>query len=173
MNPRRLGFLIAGLSLAADQISKNVLLYGYGFKEMRPFDRVEVLPFFDLVMVWNRGISYGLFQSGSFAGTLALTIFQLAAAIGLTWWLLRLQDRLLAAGVGFLIGGALGNVIDRIIYGAVADFFHFYAWGRGWYVFNIADAAITIGVVLLLADAVIKRDPRPQPERPREPVSRK
>ena len=173
MSPRQLGFLIAALSLAADQLSKNILLYGYGFKEMRPFERVEVLPFFDLVMVWNRGISYGLFQSGSALGTLALTVFQLAASIGLTWWLFRLHDRLLAAGVGFLIGGALGNVIDRILYGAVADFFHFYAGGRGWYVFNVADAAITIGVVLLLADALIKPRARPEPERPREPVTRK
>jgi signal peptidase II len=156
--PRQLGLVVAGLSLAADQISKNLLLYGYGFRE-RPFDRIEVLPFFDVVMVWNRGISYGLFQAGSTAGTIALSVFQLAAAIGLTWWLFRIHDRLLAAAVGLLIGGALGNVIDRIFYGAVADFFYFHVGDRGWYVFNVADAAITIGVILLLADMVFRPKP--------------
>ena len=155
MTPRRLGLTIAVLGLAADQLSKNILLYGYGFKAMRPFERVEVLPFFDLVMVWNRGISYGLLQSDGGLGTLFLTLFQLAASAGLTWWLFRIKDRLLAAAVGFLIGGALGNVIDRMIYGAVADFFHFYAFGYDWYVFNVADSAITVGVIVLLLDAFV------------------
>lgn len=173
MTPRRLGLVIAALALAADQISKNLMLYGFGFISMRPFERVEVLPFFDLVMVWNRGVSYGLLQQEGLLGTLILTLFSLGAVAALSWWLFKAEHRLLAAGLGLLIGGALGNVIDRILYGAVADFFHFYAWGRGWYVFNVADAAITIGVVVLLADAVFKPDAKSEPQRSREPVSRK
>ena len=156
--PLRIGLVFALAALAADQISKNVLLYSYGFREMQPFDRIEVLPFFNLVMVWNRGVSYGLFQADSFLGWLALTVFSLGAVVGLIWWLTTIDRRFLAVGVGLLIGGALGNVIDRVVYGAVADFFHFHAWGRDWYVFNVADAAITIGVVILLLDALARPD---------------
>jgi signal peptidase II len=153
---RRLGFLVAAVALIADQIFKNVLLYRFDFIVMRPFERVEVLPFFDLVMVWNRGVSYGLFQAESAAGTLALTLFQLTAVAVLTWWLLKSERRALVIGLGLVIGGALGNVIDRIRFGAVADFFHFHAGDYSFYVFNIADAAISIGVVLLLADAFLR-----------------
>ena len=171
-SPQRTGLLTAAAALAADQLSKNLMLYGLGFADMRPYERVEVLPFFDLVMVWNRGVSYGLLQADGVLGTALLTLFSLAAVAALTWWLLRSDEKLLAGGLGLLIGGALGNVIDRILYGAVADFFHFYAWGRDWYVFNVADAAITIGVVMLLADALIRPDAKPS-ERSREPVIRK
>ena len=154
--PQRLGFMTAVAAFAADQLSKNLLLYGYDFIHFRPYDHVPVLPFFDLVMVWNHGISYGLFQAQGWAGTALLVAFSLAAIVGLTWWLLTADRPLLAVGLGLLIGGAVGNnLIDRAIYGAVADFFHFYAAGRDWYVFNIADAAITIGVVILLADMFV------------------
>lgn len=160
--PQRIGLLIAALALIADQASKNILLYWFDFRTMPPYDRIELLPVFSLVMVWNRGVSYGLFQADSFQGWLILTVFSLAAVAGLTWWLWKLDRRFLAAGVGLLIGGALGNVIDRIIYGAVADFFHFYAWGRDWYVFNVADVAITVGVMVLLLDAFLRPDPKPE-----------
>ena len=169
---QRFGLMVAALALIADQASKNLLLYGFGFREMRPFERVDVLPFFDLVMVWNRGVSYGLLQADGPLGTVLLTLFSLAAVVALTWWLFRSEEKLLAAGLGLLIGGALGNVIDRILYGAVADFFHFYAWGWDWYVFNVADAAITIGVIMLLADALIRPDAKRGSERSREPVIR-
>jgi signal peptidase II len=106
-------------------------------------------------MVWNRGISYGLFQSEGAAGTILLTVFSLAAIAALSWWLLRTDRVVPALGLGLVIGGAGGNVIDRILYGAVADFFHFHAYGYHWYVFNVADAAITIGVIALLADTFI------------------
>ena len=155
---RREGLLAAGLAMALDQIFKYLLLYEFDFINMRPFDRVEVLPFFDLVMVWNRGISYGLLQADSFLFTRLLTLFQLAAVTLLTWWLLRAERRFLGLGLGLVIGGALGNVIDRIRFGAVADFFHFHAGNFSFYVFNIADAAITLGVVVLLADAFLRPD---------------
>jgi signal peptidase II len=155
---RRIGIIVAGLAMAADQLFKNLLLYEFDFIIMRPFERVEVLPFFDLVMVWNRGISYGLLQADSILFTRLLTLFQLSAVALLTWWLLRADRKFLGLGLGLVIGGALGNVIDRIRFGAVADFFHFHAGNFSFYVFNIADAAITIGVIALLADAFLRPD---------------
>ena len=156
MTPARLGWLVAVAALLADQLSKNFLLYGLDFRALGPAARIAVLPFFDLVMVWNRGVSYGLMQAGSFTGTLILTLFSLVAVIALSWWLTKAERRILGVGLGLVIGGSLGNVIDRILYGAVADFFHFYAFGHDWYVFNVADAAITIGVIVLLLDAFVR-----------------
>jgi signal peptidase II len=156
MTPQRAGWLVALAALAADQLSKNYLLYGLDFRELGPAARIQILPIFDLVMVWNRGVSYGLFQAGSFVGTLVLTVFSLVAVVALSFWLIRCERAILGVGLGLVIGGALGNVIDRVLYGAVADFFHFYAFGHDWYVFNVADAAITVGVVVLLLDAFIR-----------------
>jgi signal peptidase II len=151
-SPKAVGIWAAIGALLADQLSKLLLLYGLGFAA-NPETRVPVTPFFDLVMVWNRGISYGLFQAQGLLGTVLLTAFSLVAMAALGWWLTRAERRILGFGLGLIIGGAIGNVIDRVCYGAVADFFYFHALGRGWYVFNIADAAITIGVLALLADA--------------------
>jgi len=156
MTPQRLGWIVAVLSLIADQVSKNLVLYGLHFRELGPAARVDILPFFNMVMVWNRGVSYGLLPAGSFAGTLLLIFLSLAAVAGLSWWLSKAERLWLGFGLGLVIGGALGNVIDRVLYGAVADFFHFYAFGHDWYVFNVADAAITVGVVVLLLDAFVK-----------------
>ena len=155
MTPRRLGWVVAATALMADQLSKNFVLYGLNFRALGPQARMDVLPFFDLVMVWNRGISYGLFQVGSLAGTIFLIALSLVAVALLSWWLMKAERPILALGLGLVIGGALGNVIDRVIYGAVADFFHFYAFGYDWYVFNVADAAITVGVIVLLLDAFV------------------
>jgi signal peptidase II len=156
MSPQRIGWMVAGLAFIADQASKNLLLYGLHFFALGPAARIDVLPFFNVVMVWNPGVSYGLFPAGSLTGTLLLIILSLAAVIGLSWWLSKAERPSLGFGLGLVIGGALGNVIDRMLYGAVADFFHFYAFGHDWYVFNVADAAITVGVVVLLLDAFVK-----------------
>ena len=170
MTPARQGVIVAAAALAADQIFKNVLLYGYDFRALGPFARIQLAPFMDLVMVWNRGVSYGLFQAGGLTGTIVLAVFSLVAVGALSWWL-RSADRLLLGwGLGLVIGGALGNVIDRILYGAVADFFHFHAFGYDWYVFNVADAAITVGVVALLADAFARPEAK---NSDREPATRK
>ena len=160
MTPQRLGWLVAAGSLVADQLSKNLLLYGLNFRALGPAARIDVLPFMNLVMVWNRGVSYGLFQAGSFTGAALLVVFSLAAVAALSWWLLRTNRCTVALGLGLVIGGALGNVIDRVLYGAVADFFHFYAFGHDWYVFNVADAAITVGVVVLLWDGFMRPEPK-------------
>ena len=158
MTPQRTGWIVAAAALIADQLSKNLLLYGLDFRILGPAARIAVLPFFDLVMVWNRGVSYGLFPAGSFAGTILLIVLSLVAVAALSWWLVKCERMLLGVGLGLVIGGALGNVIDRAIYGAVADFFHFYAFGHDWYVFNVADAAITVGVMVLLLDGFVGRE---------------
>lgn len=114
---------------------------------------VPVAPFLDLVMVWNRGISYGLFQQGAL-GQYLLSAFAVAAVIGLTIWLSRITTKIGAIGIGLIMGGAIGNGIDRLVHGAVADFFSFHIGDFYWYVFNIADAAIVAGVVGLLYDSM-------------------
>ncbi len=162
MKPLRAGLAAVLAALIADQGVKVFLLQGFGFAAMGPGDRVAVLPFFDLVMVWNRGISYGLFQAQGVSGTLLLTFFSLAAIVALSWWLTRTERVFPAIGLGLVIGGALGNVIDRILYGAVADFFHFHAFGRDWYVFNVADAVIVAGVAVLLVDAFTRPGRTPE-----------
>ena len=159
MTPRDWGLASAAIALALDQGSKLFLLYFLHFIEMGPGDSVPVLPFFNLVMVWNPGVSYGLFPAHGPFGTALLAVFSLAAVGALTWWLWSARRKLLAVGLGLVIGGALGNLIDRLVYQKVADFFHFYVRGYDWYVFNVADCAITIGVVALLYDALMRSEP--------------
>ena len=154
LRPRELGGIAAALALVADQGSKLLLLYAAGFARMAAGDAIPVLPFFNLVMVWNPGISYGLFPASSRVGTAILVVFSVGAVAGLAFWLWGLTSRSLAIGVGFVIGGALGNLIDRLLYGRVADFFHFYGFGYDWYVFNIADLAITLGAVAIIYDVL-------------------
>ncbi len=156
MNTRDYGIIAAAVTLILDQATKLTMLYKFGFATMGPGEAVSVLPFFNLVMVWNPGISYGLFPASGPEGTVFLATFQLLAAGALAWWLWLVRSRPLAISLGLVIGGALGNLIDRLVYGKVADFFHFYGLGYDWYVFNVADAAITFGVIGLLYDALLK-----------------
>ncbi len=156
LSAREIGLLAAGAALLADQGTKLLMLYGFGFAEMKAIEHVQVLPFFNLVMVWNRGVSYGLFPAEGPVGTAILSLFSLAAVAGLGWWLWHSTREALGFGLGLVIGGAVGNLLDRLIHGAVADFFHFYAFSYDWYVFNVADAAITLGVIALLYDALLR-----------------
>jgi signal peptidase II len=157
---RELGFIAAALALAADQGSKLFLLYVVGFAHMAPGDTIAVLPFFNLVMDWNPGISYGLFPASSWVGTWTLVAFSLVAVAGLSYWLWDTTSRSLAVGIGLIIGGAIGNnLIDRVIYGRVADFFYFHGFGYGWYVFNIADIAITFGAVAIIYEVLKPEHP--------------
>lgn len=167
MNKRDIGLAVAGLTFVLDQASKMLLLYGFGFAQMPPGAAVRVLPFFNLVMVWNPGISLGLFPASSVEGTVFLATFQMIAVGVLSWWLWFGKSRTLAIGLGMVIGGALGNLIDRLVYGKVADFFHLHGFGYDFYVFNVADAAITFGVIGLLYDALSKPD-APQGARQKE-----
>ncbi len=159
LQPRDLGGIAAALALIADQGSKLLLLYTAGFARMAPGDTIPVLPFFNLVMVWNPGISYGLFPASSRVGTAILVMFSVGAVLGLGYWLWGLTSRSLAIGVGFVIGGALGNLIDRLMYGRVADFFHFYGFGYDWYVFNVADIAITLGAIAIVYEVLKPEHP--------------
>jgi signal peptidase II len=169
MTPRDTGLVTAAAALALDQGSKLLFLYAFGFIGMTPADHIAVLPFFNLVMVWNPGISYGLFPAHGLLGTAFLAAFSLGAVAVLGWWLWRAQRGALAVGLGLVIGGALGNLIDRLIYGKVADFFHFYALGYDWYVFNVADCAITFGVAALLYDALMRPEHKAEARGAQEP----
>jgi signal peptidase II len=159
LQPREVGLIAAALALVADQGSKLFMLYGAGFAQMPPGVSVPVLPFFNLVMVWNPGISYGLFPANGRIGTYLLVGISILVVAFLVWWLWRSTSQWLTAGFGLIVGGALGNVIDRIVYGKVADFFHFYGFGYDWYIFNIADVAITLGAIAIIYDVL-------QPEHP-------
>jgi signal peptidase II len=160
MTPRDWGLVTAAVATFLDQASKLVLLYVFGFRTMLPGEAVPVLPFFNLVMTWNPGISYGLFPATGTLGTVLLVLFSLAAVTGLGWWLWHADRRALTVGLGLIVGGALGNLVDRLVYGKVADYFHFHAFGYDWYVFNVADAAITFGVLALLYDSLYRPETR-------------
>jgi signal peptidase II len=107
----------------------------------------------DIVLAWNRGISYGLFQQYSDVGRWGLVVISVVAAIWLGRWMWRETRPLTVASLALIVGGALGNGLDRAVYGAVVDFVHLH-WGSfSWYIFNIADAAIVVGVVGLLYES--------------------
>ncbi|MBS7539713.1 signal peptidase II [Ancylobacter lacus] len=148
-----LGLGLALAVLLADQASKIAVLrlVDFGVNGL-----VTVTPFMDLVVAWNTGVSYGLFPQGA-SGWWLLGLIKLVAAIGFTFWLARVRRGMEAVALGLLIGGALGNAIDRAAYGAVFDFVSLHAFGLHWYVFNIADVAIVAGVVLLLVDSFTGR----------------
>ncbi len=150
--PLVLGGVIALIGLIVDQAVKTWLLFGFDLGER---GRVVVTPFFDLVLVWNRGISYGLFAADSQAQVWFLVAVKTVITLALIVWLVRNTDRLTAIALGMLIGGAIGNTVDRAIYGAVVDFVSLHAAGYYWYVFNLADVWVVAGVALLLYDAFL------------------
>jgi signal peptidase II len=147
----RFGMAIAAAIFVADQASKLFVLYGLDLQFGEP---ITVTPFLDLSLVYNRGISYGLFQQDGEFGRWFLVLIKLVAAALFSVWMARAPSRIVAASLALLIGGALGNAVDRILYGAVIDFISLHASGWYWYVFNLADAAIVAGVAGLLYDAV-------------------
>lgn len=149
----RYGLTAAALALAVDQGHKWWMIKGLGLPEGQRF---RIAPFLDIVYVRNTGISYGWLSQSSETGQWALAGFAAVAAIALTVWLARgVSNRLLAASVGLIIGGAIGNAIDRIVLGGVADFFSLHALGYYWYVFNLADVAIVAGVVGMLWESFL------------------
>ena len=155
----RSGVIAAIAALFLDQASKLWLLNVY---ELGRRGGVSVTPFFDLVLAWNTGISYGWFQdSGPFGQTILLAIKAIAVVV-LGIWMARSGTKLAVIGLGLIIGGAIGNAIDRVAYGAVVDFalFHVQFGGKtyNWYVFNLADVAIVAGVAGLLYDTFVTSD---------------
>jgi signal peptidase II len=177
LSPRALGVLVAILAFLLDQGVKTLFLQRFGFAHMAPDEAIAVGPFFNLVMVWNKGVSFGLFPADSAAGRLFLIGFSVLVVGALGYWLSQAKDRLTAIGIGLVIGGALGNVLDRFRFGAVADFFHLHAFGYDWYVFNVADAGIVAGVILLLYESVLgqgqlRSGPRPAATGSPDPVAK-
>ncbi|MGA2043919.1 MAG: signal peptidase II [Roseiarcus sp.] len=164
MTPRALGGVTALLVLALDQASKAWLLYGL---RLHDFERIAVTPFLDIELLWNTGVSFSLFPQGTAAGRWILLGLTVAATLLLAGWLWRVASRLAAAGLGAIVGGAIGNGYDRFVHGAVVDFVDLHVAGYNWYVFNVADAAITVGVVALLFDGLLagRRVPPPVKER--------
>lgn len=154
-----LGVAVAVAVLVADQALKLWLVFVF---DLAARGNVPLGPFIDLVLIWNTGISYGLFrQQGAFGQWLLLAIE--VAAVALLWaWLARAGSRLTAVALGLIIGGAIGNGIDRLAYGAVADFVLFHittaTWRFNWYVFNLADVAIVVGVAGLLYHSLMRAD---------------
>ncbi|MEX0753208.1 MAG: signal peptidase II [Xanthobacteraceae bacterium] len=151
----RLGLAAALIVCLLDQASKLWLLFVFDLGDQGV---VPVTPFLDLVLTWNKGISYGLFQQHGPLGQWALLLFK-ALAVALLWiWMARVSLRLSALSLGLIVGGAVGNAIDRVAYGAVADFVHFHVttatWHFSWYVFNLADVAIVVGVAGLLYESL-------------------
>ena len=160
LSPRALGGLVAALTLAVDQANKLWLIFVFGIATRQP---VELAPFFDVVFAKNPGISYSLFSARTGVQRFALLAVTLVATACLAFWLWRAKSRLVALALGLIVGGALGNAYDRLAYGFVADFYHFHVGSFSWYIFNLADAAIVIGVGLLIVDSLFFGE-RPGPK---------
>lgn len=149
----RFGFVVAAIACLVDQASKLYLVFVHDL----PANPIRLGPYFDFIFTRNTGISYGLFQTEGPLGQWVLLGLKAAAVVALGVWLVRTTDRLVALSLGMIIGGAIGNAIDRAAYGWVVDFVYFHLqgtdWRFGWYVFNLADVAIVAGVVGLLYDS--------------------
>lgn len=164
----RFGLSVAAVACLLDQASKFYLLKVFDLAANGP---VRLGPFFDFVLTRNTGISYGLFQTQGPIGQWVLLAVKALAVVLLWVWLMRAHSRLTALALGLIIGGALGNAIDRLAYGWVADFVFFHistaAWRFDWYVFNLADVAIVAGVAGLLYESLVGATPqkRPDPQR--------
>ncbi|MBI4185254.1 MAG: signal peptidase II [Proteobacteria bacterium] len=150
-SPGTLGLALALLILVLDQISKWAMMALL----LDPPRALWLAPVANLVPVWNRGVSFGLLGTAAPWAPAALVAMSLAIVAGLLAWLLRTRCRPIGIALGLVIGGALGNVVDRLRFGAVFDFIDLNAFGYHWPAFNLADSAITGGVVLLLADAFL------------------
>ncbi len=147
------GLTLAVAAAAFDQLTKFWVL---GFFAAHPGENaVEMLPFFNLVLAWNRGVSFGLFNSGDASGTLLFAGLAALIVAALLWWLKRAQGGWLGLAIGLVIGGALGNIIDRIFRGAVVDFLDFHLGAWHWFAFNVADTAITLGVIFIALDGLL------------------
>jgi signal peptidase II len=155
-SPVRAGIIAAIVTLVLDQASKLWLLFVF---DLAHRGAVKVTPFFDLVLAWNIGISFGWFQSDSPAAQIALMLIKAVAVVVLAIWMARSRTPLATIALGLIIGGAIGNAIDRFAYGAVVDFalFHVQIGEKtlNWYVFNLADVAIVAGVAALLYDSFL------------------
>jgi signal peptidase II len=151
-----LGAAIAVLAFLADQASKWWVLAVINLDDVL---QIAVTSFFSLTFAWNEGISYNLFATQKQGLLIAMS---LAIILGLWVWLARVNQPLVAAAIGLVIGGALGNALDRAVHGAVVDFLHFHYGDWSWYIFNVADIAIVAGVAVLVYDSFTPEDAKPR-----------
>src|ERR1700734_2592251 len=155
--PLRAGVIAAIIVLALDQASKYWLLFVFDIGHR---GAVRLTPFFDLVLAWNVGISFGWFQNDSPTAQIVLMLVKAVAVIVLAIWMARSRTAIATTALGLIIGGAVGNAIDRFAYGAVVDFalFHVQIGGKPfhWYLFTLADVAIVAGVAALLYDSFLR-----------------
>jgi len=155
----RFALAVAVVAAALDQVVKLWLLFVF---DLGARGIVTLTPFLDLVLIWNTGISYGLLRQEGPLGQWVLLALKAAAVVLLWIWLARTSSRLTALSLGLIIGGAIGNAIDRLAYGAVADFVLFHvttaSFSFKWYVFNLADVAIVAGVIGLLYETLVGAD---------------
>ena len=167
MKPPAVGGVVALAVVLVDQIAKAGVLAYFAGSDVEP---TPLTPFLDLALRWNRGISFSLFARDFAVGQIALVALTLAVTGLLILWLFRSRSALPAVGLGLIIGGALGNAIDRVAHGAVVDYLDLHAFGRHFFVFNAADAAINIGVALLILDLLLAPG-APRESKSREPAS--
>jgi signal peptidase II len=158
------GLLVALLVFLFDQVTKYIIRVPL---DLQAVGHIDLSPIFDLTWVENRGISLGLFTAGSPAARWALVVVTGGIALAVAWWLTREPKRGDQIALGMILGGALGNILDRAQFGYVVDFadLHFGEW-RPFLVFNVADAAISLGVLVLIGRAFLVKDPAPARVRP-------
>ncbi|HLI22388.1 MAG TPA: signal peptidase II [Stellaceae bacterium] len=149
------GLIVAVVVVAADQASKAWILSFFASRSGEPI--APVLPIFNLVLTGNRGMSFGLFNNNDAMNTAVFTVVAAIIVVALLVWLRRAQNGLIRLALGLIVGGAIGNVIDRLARGAVVDFLDFHVGAWHWYAFNLADAAICLGVAALLLDGLLGR----------------
>lgn len=145
-----MGFILAGAVLCLDQASKWVILN----QVMVPPHTVSVTSFLNIILAWNRGISFGLLSSDNPYSVWILATVAFGFSAILMLWIWKAETRVTTVAFGFILGGAIGNLSDRLRFGAVTDFLDFHLYGYHWYTFNIADAAIVGGVALILVEQV-------------------
>jgi len=146
----RLGWALAGAVLVLDQITKVLILDLFSGSPQT----IEVLSFFNLVLAWNRGVSFGMFGGLGDWGPWVLVGLALVISVVLARWMAKAENRLILVSLALIIGGALGNVIDRVRFGAVVDFLDVHVLGYHWPAFNVADSAITVGAAILILESL-------------------
>jgi signal peptidase II len=146
----RAGLFLAILVLLLDQVTKLAILEWV----KPPAAGVSITGFLAIVLVWNRGMSFGMFNTGDPLVPWILGAISIVVAVALVWWLARARRGLVIAGLGLVLGGAVGNLVDRFVYGAVVDYVLLHAGDWRWPAFNVADSAITLGVIALLWDSL-------------------
>lgn len=157
LTPFKWGCLAAALVLIVDQATKWLILSVL----MNPPQRIPITDFLNLVLVFNRGVSFGMLSEGPNWVAIALMIFAMVLSAALCVWMWHADKLLLGIALGLVVGGAIGNVVDRILHGAVVDFVDFHVAGYHWPAFNVADSAITLGVVILIFDSLKFKPAKP------------